>query len=644
MNVLICIGCNTYSFLQPLDGAEKDATDIYNSLLKAGTLYETSTSQLLVSPDDLQLRRCLAEMFCNALPINILTFFFAGHAGVKCGNLYLCSSNSDAERLSTTAFPIIDFFAMINEFHPKQVNIVLDACQAGGSSFDLHELQKEEIVGSSDSTCLTFLGACASNQYAQETSQGGVLTAEILKCVTGQVEIQSRTPFLDLIQIAAISSRTVHLSFPDQKPIAWGLNLFGWGQFVQNPHYGGIGIKPEFPLHAKLDNDNIRDQIQLKSSDLWQEAHAIKEGFDANRLLQLFARIFPQSDKDPDATIPFLQMLTRTLAFNAGESGDILAKSQCLAASAVFLLPSIANKSTSKYVADTFSEILATDAEAWQRLSTSLVTDPFAICDRHYPNADLYLLPIRITKVLGWIGWNTIAEHLVPSIQNGSEEMRFRLASQIVDKYESSLVAVSEAQAPFLYVFIKGCLLRGQVDLASKVVNIYYWSLSEKRGNITDAMPDARRVLSYFKSIGASGMENKRWRPANPLAFLSVLLLAGNTLGITSAWSLRSLDRKYAGFYIPNDYLIFGRKIMDDGTNYLRKVGFDFWNATEFALQFDNVVKRTLPSVTKDLSNEAIALISLAALLLPDRLPMCLESITHPPCPPATGDALCPAV
>jgi hypothetical protein len=449
---------------------------------------------------------------------------------------------------------------------------------------------------------------------------------------------------LDLIEIAAISSRTVHLKFPDQKPIAWGLNLFGWGQFAQNAHYGAIGVKPEFPLDARLDNASIRDQIQLKSSDLWQEAHAIKEGFDANRLFQLFGRIFPQSDKDPGATIPFLQMLTRTLAFNAGESGDILARSQCLAASAVFLLPSIGNISTSNYVTEVFREIVTADTEAWQRLSTSLVTDRFAICDRHYPNAELYLLPIRITKVLGWIGWNTIAEHLVPSIENGGEEMRFELASQIVENYESSFVAVSDAQSPCLYVFIKACLLRGQMDLASKVVNLYYGSLSERRGNITDAMPDARRVLSYLKSIGFCGMDNKRWRPANPIALLSVLLLAGKTMGITSGWSLRSLDRKYAGFYIPNDYLTFGKKIMDDGTNYLRKVGFDFWNATEFTLQFDNIAKRVLPGVTKDLSNEAIALISLAGLLFPDRLPLCLESITHDTCPAGSGDGLGPAV
>ena len=629
MNVLICIGCNKYSFLRPLQGAEKDAIDIYNCLLKGGTMYDAHASQLLLSPDDSQLRKSLAELFSTKIQIDVLSLFFSGHAGVKVGNLYLCSSNSNAQQLSTTAFRIMDFFAMINEFHPQQVNIVLDACQAGGSSFDLLELQKEETVGSSNSTRVTFLGACTSDQSAKDTLQGGVLTGELFKCLTGHVEIQSRTPFLDLIEIAASSSRNVNCNFPDQKPIAWGLNLFGRGQFAQNPRYGSVGINPEFPVDASLDDERMKSQIQLKSSDLWQEAHALKEGFDAYRLMQLFARIFPQRDEDPGATIPFLQVLTRTLAFNANESGDILAKSQCIASSAVFLLPSIAHESTRKYAAQSFKEILTTDAEVWQRLSSSLLNDRFAICDRHYPNAELYLLPIRITKILGWLGWSTIAEHLVASVKGGDDATRFSLAFKIVETYESSLVAVSDAQAPYLYIFLKACLLRGQLDLASKVVHLYYSSLSERRGNITDAMPDARRVFSYLKSIGFSGMDNKRWRPANPLSLLTVLLLAGKTLEITSGWSLRSLDRKHAGFYIPNDYLIFGSKIMGDGTNYIRKVGFDFWNASEFASQFDDIVKRELPSVTKHLSNEGIVLISLAALLFPDRLPLCLESITH---------------
>ena len=178
MNVLLCIGCNVYPVLGALYGAEKDATDVFNLLLREGEKYNRESSQLLLSPTDSEVRIALNTAFPNGKEIEVMTFFFAGHAGVKAGSFYLCSRDSSPDRFSTTAFPIIDLFTMVNEFHPKQVNIVVDACESGGSSFDLNQLLKPEIVGSSEATRITFLGACSSNQLAGETQNGGNLTRE----------------------------------------------------------------------------------------------------------------------------------------------------------------------------------------------------------------------------------------------------------------------------------------------------------------------------------------------------------------------------------------------------------------------------------------------------------------------------------
>jgi uncharacterized caspase-like protein len=183
MNVLLSIGCNKYPILGALNGAEKDATDVFNLLLRQGEEYSRTSSQLLLSPNDGEIRNALKSAFPNGQEISVMTFFFAGHAGVKAGSFYLCSRDSDPDRFSTTAFPIIDLFTMVNEFHPKQVNIVVDACESGGSSFDLNQLLKPEIVGSSESTRITFLGACSSNQLAGETPNGGNLTRELIRCL-----------------------------------------------------------------------------------------------------------------------------------------------------------------------------------------------------------------------------------------------------------------------------------------------------------------------------------------------------------------------------------------------------------------------------------------------------------------------------
>src|SRR5207247_8693621 len=105
--------------------------------------------------------------------------------------------------------------------------IIVDACQAGGSSFDLGQLLKHEIIGSSEASSIAFLGACSSDQLADETLEGGVLSRELIKCLTGERMIQTKSPFLDLLETGATLCEEIRAREPDQKPITWGLSLLG---------------------------------------------------------------------------------------------------------------------------------------------------------------------------------------------------------------------------------------------------------------------------------------------------------------------------------------------------------------------------------------------------------------------------------
>ena len=152
MNVLISIGCNSHTHLKALRGAEKDAKDVYSALVGQNPHYVAETSQLLLSPTETDIISALDKAFPQGEEVGVLTVFFSGHGGVKAGSFFLCTRNSDPDRLSTTAFPITSLFTLINEFHPNQVNIIVDACQAGGSSFDLNQLLKPEVIGSSEAS------------------------------------------------------------------------------------------------------------------------------------------------------------------------------------------------------------------------------------------------------------------------------------------------------------------------------------------------------------------------------------------------------------------------------------------------------------------------------------------------------------
>ena len=50
MNALLCIGCNAYDHLRVLEGAEKDAKDVFDLLSKQNGFYDQEASGVLLSP------------------------------------------------------------------------------------------------------------------------------------------------------------------------------------------------------------------------------------------------------------------------------------------------------------------------------------------------------------------------------------------------------------------------------------------------------------------------------------------------------------------------------------------------------------------------------------------------------------------
>jgi hypothetical protein len=323
--------------------------------------------------------------------------------------------------------------------------------------------------------------------------------------------------------------------------------------------------------------------------------------------------------------MPFLQTITNALAKNADSSIDPLISSQCLAASASVLLPISHHDSVRQHILTVFEEILHNNNIFWTKLESDLDAGKEPLCSNYYPHAELFHLPLRITKILGWLGWEIIAETLVPSLQKQDNHFRFRIASKLADKYAAAFAAVSDEQAPFLYLFSKACMLNHQEELLCPIVSAMYGSLSDRKGNVINSDADAKRIFCYLQSLNPNIPKYALWRPANPISLLTVLLLIGHKLALSSAWTLRDLDRTSAGFYIPSDYLHFSEPIMQDGTNFIRRVGIDFWTARQFSQHFLSILERELKAQARSYHGETLALIALASIMFPNRLPLCLE-------------------
>jgi hypothetical protein len=64
---------------------------------------------------------------------------------------------------------------------------------------------------------------------------------------------------------------------------------------------------------------------------------------------------------------------------------------------------------------------------------------------------------------------------------------------------------------------------------------------------------------------------------------------------------------------------------MQDGTNFIRRVGYDFWTAKQFSHLFCPILERELKKQGGPKNREALTLIALASIIFPNRLPLCLE-------------------
>lgn len=118
MRVLIAIGCDAYDNppLQPLAGAENDAATIFEHLVaKNWGEYDQAQSKLLLSPTMAALRSTIEAALFSGPPIEELTFFFAGHGGVKDNSYFLCLKDTDVGRMSLNALSMTQLFGWITE-------------------------------------------------------------------------------------------------------------------------------------------------------------------------------------------------------------------------------------------------------------------------------------------------------------------------------------------------------------------------------------------------------------------------------------------------------------------------------------------------------------------------------------------------
>lgn len=609
---LLAIGCDDYSELNPLTGAEADAAAIFELLIQPQIGdYDVGRSRLLKSPTLQEVRLALTDMLFGDQPLDTVTVTFAGHGAVSGGSFYMAMRDSRSQALSATALSLADLFRMIAEAAPRQSYLIIDACESGGLISDLNVILKSEVMGELGTPGVTLLATAASNEGAMEVEGHGVGTAALLDCIRGDIFLQDSAPALDLVEIGRAVSERVSAA-GEQTPVVWGLNLYGPAGFCKNPH-SGTGNAPLRSVLVGWPDAGTSAAIGTSLRRLWEPYVAIPTRWDPRAFHDAVAPLLGSVGDDSDMRINLARRIADACAAQAGESRDRYREIEVRAACAVGLLPFAADSKVEAYLVATCIEIAALVEQVTADAVSAIEAYPFALVTGGM--SDLYYLPIRISKLLGWAGFAIHAQLASGGDSASAGSHLSDLFARIFETYSLSLVAMSDAQAPFVLAALTAASGAGLNEQGERLLGHLFASSVDCCGRVAQADIDPSKVLGFLMARSAPPEEASIDMVAQPTELVLVLLRSSRLFDLAGEFdtSLESLDHLALNAYLPEDFRDFGAEQIRGGINAVFHIGHDIWSVEDIETAWPNHPTPGSPGIT-------LAAL-LASFLFPDRTP-----------------------
>lgn len=625
MRVLVAIGCDQYASeeLPNLGGAENDASAMFESLVNSqNSIYDKSRSILLKSPTLEIAKEALTSVIFDDSGDMEVCLFFAGHGAVKDGAYFLCVNDTSTNRLSVSAISITELFMWINEANVRDTNIVIDACQAGGIAYDVAAFLKPRETGFFGSPSASVLAAAAADQAARERNGQGIATAAILKCLTGEEVVQTNRSNLSLIEIGP-SVAELMSSEHQQAPVYWGLNLFGRSAFSRNPCFDAAHT-PDIGLPDSL-NRSVKDEpiIREHAAKVWELYLASSRYFDAGNFLGLTQSLLSDLPPDSEAAPGIVDALATTFRQLLNDSNDPFAEVELLGACIAALLPYVRTKDTTASVIDIMSRQLVESIRSSTRVtSQSIKENRFSLLSQDSAIADLYYLPIRILKIIGWIGVSQLIAQALDIEFQTEDQIRQELVREILDIYTCSIVAVSDEQTCSLVVFLRAAEILGLQNEAEQIFGLICHTFHKFHGKISHAGISGSGAYKFIKARAEGDASHIDKLISSPSEMLSALMLASEKLGLSDVIDeiIKDFDHMPGNLFVPDSYISFADKTILDGMNFSYSIGHDVWCVSDFMGAWEQV--RTKIEGDSSLESPAIRIAAIcASLIMPDRTP-----------------------
>jgi len=584
---LLAIGCDSYDHIKPLDGAELDAKRIFGALTDPNIGdHDPKLSRLLLSPTLADVRGALEEIIFAHEPLDVLTIYFAGHGEVDASGFYMLLKDTRIDRLSISAMRLGEVLVTVVNKAPTTTHIILDACYSGGIAQDMNLLIRPETLGEWGSPALVLLAMASADQYAMESDTGGMGTNVLLECTDGRLFVQEHSGSLDLFEIGRVVSDRVGAN-PEQKPKRWALNVHQPAAFCRNPHF-------QASLAATFKN--------------WRP-----KGFIENLEPLLVSTV-----DEPNEQVAHVDRLLNGLIVKAQGSPDQLLEPQVRATGAVALLKYCpTSKPASDYVEQACLQIAELSVAAFSRAVAELREEKYALLGPRGGLGDLYALPIRVWRIIGWAGaaWFTLQS--AGRADEFAVETFGELLDLIIEHYSLSAVLLAEEQTPSIAIGLSAAFQLGFHDQAEMLLSILFNAGVEVGGKVarTSIKPD--HIFEFMMHRDAGSLNEVPGLCANPTEAVALLLRLSPLFDLEDVFdaAMADLDHLSLNVFVASDYSEFGADMIESGTNHSFTIGHGVWRVSDLIAHWPEAA-----SVRP--MHLSVRMASLyAALLFPDRTP-----------------------
>lgn len=620
--IFLAIGCDIYDYpgLQALNGAQNDAVSIYDHLVtNDGGDYDKERSQLLLSPSISEVQKSIENILFDGDPTVEFTLFFAGHGAVKDGVYFLCIKDSQIDRFSLTALSMTQLFSWLSEAKVSQANIIIDACESGGVLHDIVTLLNPNVIGKTGSLALSILAASSSDEYAQEENGKGVCTAALMSCLRGELIVQTTRPTLDLMEVGKIVSENVRKK--GQTPACWGLNLYGTAQFAKNPRYSGGEPHITETLSA-LTSDIVANQYLRENADkIWELYIAAARGFDVDVFLQVIAPICLRFTENVSISASFIEGIANTFGPRVRENRDPYDEPQLYACCAAIMLKLIEkDASADRITRDLIVRTIESVDKANITLLNQLKDDKYVLLSESTGLSDLYFLPLRLLRVLGWIGGAVHAANFMKMPELLSKDIAKEIVQFIIREYSQSIVAISDEQTPYYVALATACDIMDCKKDVEIISGLLFYSFVESKGRVAASQLTGADALEFLEAKISGDLSAVGDKLARPTTLLSALILVCGSMDMSDVVdpSMKKFDHADINIFVPSTYADFDEEIIEAGMNYSYRIGQSVWNVNDLVKEWNIIRKQIeLDSALNCSSVRSAALFS--SLLRPNR-------------------------